>query len=154
MDQIANKMSSLEWTYGDKDPEALSLLEESIAESGRKLGLITYSELVRGLDFHLPSIRKGEAYRIQTYDWTGLDRAIVGDFLGYISSRSYLNAGFMASALVVAGGGEKAYEPSPHFFEWMERLGVLPNLHRDTVLAFWADQVHRAHNWYKAASQT
>jgi hypothetical protein len=147
MDEIARKMAEIEWIYADKDPRALSTLEEKIADTGRKLGLITYSELVKGVDFHLPNVRKGEAYRIQIYDWTGLDRAILGEFLGYISSRSYQEAGFMASALVVNSTG---YEPSDQFFEWMERLGVLPDTNKDTVLAFWADQVHKAHNWYKA----
>ena len=151
MDEIAAKMTSIEWIYADKDPQALATFEERIADAGRKLGLVTYSDLVKGVDFHLPNIRNGEAYRIQIYDWTGLDRAVLGEFLGFISTRGYLKAGFMASALVVGGKGrEKAYEPSEHFFEWMERLGVLPNLDRDTVLAFWADQVHKAHNWYKA----
>ncbi len=53
----------------------------------------------------------------------------------------------MASALVVNSTG---YEPSNQFFEWMEKLGVLPDNNKDTILAFWADQVHKAQNWYKA----
>jgi hypothetical protein len=40
------------------------------------------------------------------------------------------------------------FKPSDQFFKWMEELGVLPNLKEDTILAFWADQVNRAHNWY------
>ncbi|OLE54155.1 MAG: hypothetical protein AUG51_10010 [Acidobacteria bacterium 13_1_20CM_3_53_8] len=147
MDEIAKKMAEIEWIYADKDPQALSILEEKIAGTGRKLGLITYSKLVEGVDFHLPNIRKGEAYSIQTYNWTGLDRAILGEFLGYTSTRSYREAGFMASALVVNSTG---YEPSNQFFEWMEKLGVLPDNNKDTILAFWADQVHKAQNWYKA----
>lgn len=105
MDEIAAKMTLIEWVYADKDPQALSAFEERIADAGRKLGLITYSELVKGVDFHLPNIRNGEAYRIQIYDWTGLDRAVLGEFLGFISTRSYLKADFMASALVVGGKG-------------------------------------------------
>src|SRR3954465_5417895 len=101
MDEIAQKMAEIGWIYADKDPNALAILEERIADTGRKLGLITYSELVKGVDFRLPNIRKGEPYRIQIYGWSGLDRAILGEFLGYISSRSYDKAGFMASALVV-----------------------------------------------------
>jgi hypothetical protein len=147
MDEIAQKMAEIEWIYADKDPNALAILEERIADTGQKLGLITYSDLVKGVDFHLPNIRNGEAYRIQIYDWSGLDRSILAEFLGYISTKTYREAGFMASAIVVNRTG---YEPSEHFFEWMERLGVLPDISRDTVLAFWADQVHKAHNWYKA----
>jgi len=87
MDEIAARMMAVEWVYADKDPQTLAVFEERIADAGRKLGLITYSELVKGVDFHLPNIRKGEAYRIQIYDWTGLDRSIVGDFLGYLDSQ-------------------------------------------------------------------
>jgi hypothetical protein len=147
MDEIAKKMAEIEWIYGDKDPNALTVLEERIADTGRKLGLITYADLVKGVDFHLPNINRGEAYRIQIYDWSGLDRAILGEFLGYISTRSYREAGFMASALVVNATG---YEPSEQFFEWMEKLGVLPDTSKDRVLAFWADEVHKAHNWFRS----
>ncbi|MCA1614006.1 MAG: hypothetical protein LC800_07620 [Acidobacteria bacterium] len=146
MDNIIRKLDEVNWIYADKDSVALFELERRIAETGRKLGLITYSDLVKGIDFHLPNIRNGEAYRIQIYDWSGLDRAILGEFLGYISARSYRESGFMASALVVNSTG---LEPSEQFFEWMERLGVLPDTNKNTVLAFWADQVHKAHNWFK-----
>jgi len=81
------------------------------------------------------------------YNWSGLDRAILGDFLGYISMRSYEEAGFMASALVVS---RSEYKPSDLFFEWMKELNVLPNTDKDTILAFWADQVNKGHNWYSA----
>jgi hypothetical protein len=151
MDEITAKMQAVNWMYADKDANALLVLEERIADTGRKLALITYSDLVRGVDFHLPNVKNGQPYRIQTYDWSGFDRAIIGEFLGFISTRSYLNANFMASALVVSGkSAEEAYQPSEHFFEWMEILGVLPDLKRDTVLAFWADQVNKAHIWYKS----
>jgi hypothetical protein len=67
--------------------------------------------------------------------------------LGKISADSYLEAGFMASALAVTKGER---EPSRLFFEWMKELDVLPNLRKDTVLAFWADQVNKAHSHYRA----
>jgi len=67
MDEIVARMQAVNWHYGDKDANALSILEERIAETGRKLGLITYSDLVRGVDFRLPNIKNGEPYRIQTY---------------------------------------------------------------------------------------
>lgn len=147
MDEIARRMAAITWTYGDKDPQALAVLEGRIAETGRNLGLITYSDLVKGVTFHLPNIRHGDNYQIAIYDWSGLDRTILGDFLGYISTRSYLQAEVMASALVV---NRFEYRPSEHFFEWMKALAVLPDTHEDTVLAFWAGQVNKAHNWFQA----
>jgi hypothetical protein len=140
-------MAAIEWSFGDKDPGALSTLEQRIAETGRSLGLITYSELVADVVFHLPNVRNGEAFKINTHQWTGLDRAVLGDFLGYISTRSYQNAGFMASALVVNG---KDYRPSDHFFEFMRWLEVLPDTLDSTISRFWIDQVNKAHNWYRS----
>ena len=101
MDNIVRRMEKLSWIYGDKDPDALHELEERIAAAGQNLALITYSDLVRGVVFHVPNIGNGQAYEITVSNWSGLDRALIGDFLGYISTRSYLRARFMASALVV-----------------------------------------------------
>ena len=147
MDSVEQKMAQVQWSYGDKDPAALSILENRIAKAGRDLGMITYTDLVRGVEFHLPNIKNGSAYSIMTFDWTGLDRRIIGDFLGYASYRSYSKHGFMASALVV---NRDEFRPSWHFFQWMEALNVLSDLEEDTVNAFWIDQINKAHNWYKA----
>src|ERR1044072_8487399 len=77
MNEILSKMNAVSWVYADKDPVALEILEQRIAEVGRdenKL-TVTYSNFVRGVKFHLPNIRNGEAYEIRTFDWSGLDRA-------------------------------------------------------------------------------
>jgi hypothetical protein len=145
MDIISSKLLEIEWRWADKDPVALELLEERIAKAGRDLSLITYSDLVRGIKFNVSSLHDGKMFEIRIHEWTELDRALIGDFLGLISSRSYERAKFMASALVVSKG---EYRPSPHFFSWMETLDVLPNLEDDTVLAFWASEVNTAHKWF------
>jgi hypothetical protein len=147
VDNVLIQMKTVQWMYADKDLNTVAILEQRIAETGRKLGLITYSQLAHGVAFHLPDIKNGEPYHIQTYDWTGLDRAIIGEFLGFISMRSYEQADFMASALVV---NALEYKPSWHFFEWMRSLNVLPDMNDDTVMAFWAEQVNRSHNWYRS----
>ena len=146
-DELARRMEGLEWKWGDKDPAALAVLERRIAEAGRKLGLITYSDLAKDLSFRLPNLRNGAPYQIAVYNWSGLNREIIGSFLGYISARSYRRAGFMASALAV---NRSEYRPSDHFFRFMRELNVLPDDREETILAFWADQVNRAHNWYKS----
>ena len=141
-------MRDVHWAWADKDPNALAILEERIAETGRNLGMITYSDLVKGVDFHLPNVRNGGAYRVPIHDWSGFDRGMVGEFLGYISMRSYCENDFMASALVV---NRLEYKPSDLFFDWMVRLNVLPDTNESTVLKFWIEQVDKAHNWYQAA---
>ncbi len=145
-DLLTRKLKAIIWEYADKDPQAIAILRERIEDTGRKFRLIAYSDIVKGIEFHYPNINNGQTYRIDTYDWSGLDRRIIGDCLGYLSMESYLNAGFMCSALVIARLESK---PSDIFFEWMESLGVLPNLKEDTVLAFWSGEVKKAHQWYK-----
>lgn len=147
MDAIETQMSQMQWSYGDKDPVALAILEKRISEAGRSLSLITYTDLVKGVEFHLPNINSGSSYSITTFDWTGLDRRIIGDFLGYASYRSYSKHHFMTSALVV---NRDEFRPSWHFFQWMRHLNVLPDLEEDTVNVFWVDQINKAHNWFKA----
>ena len=139
-------MATMEWTWGDKDPAALAELEKRIAREGRKLKLITYSDLVKDVVFHLPNIRNRTPYQIRIHDWWGLDRAIIGSFLGHISSRSYRKAGFMASALVMSSTELK---PSRHFFDFMQTLDVLSDNSETAILSFWADQVNKAHKYYK-----
>ena len=146
-DDLCTKMKAIEWIWADKDANALTILESRIEETGKNLGMITYSDLVKGVDFHLPHVRKGESYRVPIHDWSGFDRGMVGEFLGMISTRSYCAHGFVASALVV---NRLEYKPSDLFFDWMVRLKVLPDNSDDTVLKFWIEQVNKAHNWYKA----
>lgn len=150
MDDVARQLREIEWDYATTDVTALGELRNRVEDTGRRFQLISYTDLVKGVDFHYPSINGGAPYRINIRDWSGLDRRIVGDCLGRISMESYLEAGFMASALVIARLESK---PSDIFFEWMKRLGVLPDTREDTVLAFWADQVKRAHHWYKYGQQ-
>jgi hypothetical protein len=146
-ERLVQRMEAFNWKWGDKDPAALEELERRIAEAGRRLSLITYSDLAKDLVFHLPNLRNGAPYRISIHNWSGLDREIIGSFLGYISMRSYRRAGFMASALAV---NRAEYRPSDHFFRFMRELNVLPDNEESTILGFWADQVNRAHNWYRS----
>ena len=135
--------AGMSWTY--QDPLAYAELDRRISEAGRKLSLIVYSDLVRGIQFRIPNVQNGSPYTVDTSEWTGLDRAIIGSFLGELSASSYLKAGFLASALVV---NKSEYAPSQHFFEWMTTLGVLTDKSDDTLPMFWADQVNKAHNYY------
>ena len=142
--EIVKRLSSIKWAYADKDFSARKELEKKIAKTGRNYELISYSSLVENIPFMLPAIGPNPRF-IRTNDWQGLDRRIVGDFLGHLNMESYIKAGFFSSALVI---GKEHSQPSDIFFEWMESIGILPNLNEDTVLKFWVDEVHKAHRFY------
>ena len=145
-DPILKKMEGMQWSWADKDPAAKQELTNRIVQTGHSRRLVPYSDLVAGVEFRIPTIQHGNPYSIDTTDWEGLDRALIGEFLGLISTDSYRAGGFFATAIVVDKSENK---PSDHFFEWMEWLSVLPNLKEDTVLSFWAKQVVLAHEYYK-----
>lgn len=145
-DPIQDELDAIEWQYADKDLSAINELTKRIEETGRIFGLISYTDLVNGVIFNYSNINGGKGYHINIYDWSGLDRRIIGDCLGYISWKSYTEANFMASALVI---GRMESKPSEIFFNWMVDLGVLQDNNEDTVLAYWSQQVKKAHQWYK-----
>jgi hypothetical protein len=146
MDDIERRMAEIKWSYAESDPDALAELVKRIEDKGRGEDLINYSDLVRGVTFHLRNVNKGEPFQIDVHDWTDLDRAILGEFLGYISMLSYRKAKFMASALAI---NRTEFKPSYHFFNWMKDLGMLSG--RD-VDDFWQEQVKKAHNWFRSNS--
>lgn len=147
MDPILTQMEAVNWTYADKDPAALAELRKRLQAAARKTKMLRYSELADGVEFRLPQIKGGDPYYITTWDWSGLDRRIIGEFLGYLSMESWREGQFMISAIVIGGVD---YQPSDHFFEWMKELGVLSNLKQETVFAFWSEQVKKAFAFYKS----
>ena len=92
MDKIFERFRAIKWNYAPRDAAARAEIDRRIAEVGRKRGLITYSDLVRDITFNLPNLREPN-HQIDTTDWQDLDRAILGDFLGYLSMESYERAG-------------------------------------------------------------
>lgn len=147
MKEIAREMAQIRWTWADKDREALRELERRIARAGRRRTLISYSELATGVEFRLPNLNLGQPYQIDVSYWKDLDRALIGEFLGYLSTQSYRRYGFVVSALVVE---KEERKPSYHFFEWMRKLGAVPNTTDEVVLPFWVAQVNLAYEHYVA----
>lgn len=82
MDKVLERFRGIKWNYAIRDEAARDELGRRIAEVGRRADLITYSDLVRGITFNLPNLSEPR-HQIDTGDWQELDRAIVGDFLGY-----------------------------------------------------------------------
>lgn len=146
---IVAKMIDNEWKWADQDLNAVIELEKRIAKAGKNKAVLTYSELVKGIEFNLPTINGGKPYKINVHDWSDLDRAIVGDFLGYISTRSYKDHGFMASVLVVNVGEQM---PSEMFFRWMQYLELVPDGKPSSRERFWIAELKKAYLWYRTGS--
>src|SRR5688572_12566884 len=144
MDTIVERFHSISWTYAHHDATARAELDRRIAEVGRRHGLITYSDLVRGVTFYLPNLREPK-HQIDTGDWQELDRAIVGDFLGYLSMESYERAGFFSSALVVS---KQNGLPGEGFYNLLRELGLVASSKSDKAMYVWADHVRKGHTWY------
>jgi hypothetical protein len=142
MDEVLKKMNAYPWRYADQDPETVTELERRIAEKGadQEDPTITYSDLVRGVVFHLPD---GEIYEIKDFQNHGFESQLIGDYLGFICKNSYEKAGFMASALVVLKDEKK---PSSHFFRWMNELGLLKSRNDETN--FWIEQVRKSQAYF------
>lgn len=146
MDPLLEKLKSFDWPLPDQDDASYQEIKRRIAAAGKKRQLLTYSQLVQGIEFQIPSINDGHPFRLNVGGWTGLDRHIIGQFLGKLSCESYEEHGFMANALVV-----DAIEnlPSKNFFGWMEYVEAIPDKSETEILRFWADQVRKAHKWYR-----
>jgi hypothetical protein len=144
MDNILECFRSIQWHYAPHDEKARAELDRRIAEVGRRRGLLTYSDLVRDVTFNLPNLHE-RRHRIDTADWQDLDRAIVGDFLGYLSMESYERAGFFSSALVVS---KQDGSPGEGFYNLLRELGLIASSKTDKAMYLWADHVAKAHTWY------
>lgn len=126
---------------------SLRMIEDRLATAARRNRPLTYSDVVREIQFRIPSIAGGNPYEIVTNDWTGLDRDLIGDFLGYASMRSYLAHDFMISAFAV---DKTEMRPSEYFFELMLSLGALRKDSEPEQLRFWITQMEKAHAHHSA----
>jgi len=145
MNSVLARMKATRWSFAGSDPASLRMIEGRIRECGRAGQLINYSDLVRGIRFHLPTINEGQPFEIDVHDWRDIDRAIVGEFLGYLSMQTYEGKGFIASALAV---GKDEGRPSQRFFEWMRTIGLLTGTTQDAETEFWIREVKKAHAAY------
>jgi len=146
MTDLQEYWNNAHWEWADKDMNALGIIRDRIAEVGGRTSLINYSDLVKDLPFRYPNLVGGEIFYIHPYDWSGIHRRIIGNILGYLSIESMLEHGFFSCCLVVA---RLESQPSDIFFKWMENLEVIPDMKQDTVLRFWADEVRKAHRYYR-----
>jgi hypothetical protein len=150
LDAILKRFQAIHWNYAPRDDAGRQELDRRIAEVGRHRALVTYSDLVRGVTFSLPNLRE-PLHQIDTTDWQDVDRAILGDFLGYLSMESYACAGFFSSALVVS---KQDGTPGEGFYSLLKELGLIAKSKTDKAMFLWADHVGKAHTWYAKAGAT
>lgn len=146
--EVIRQLDAIQWKFAESDLAARADIAERIARTGERSVLITYSDLVAGVTFRLPTVSGGDPFQIDTQDWRDLDRAILGEFLGHISSETYRQHGFFASALVV---GKDDRRPSGPFFKWIRDLGLIRSRGSDAEDRFWWDETSKAHTFYSQA---
>lgn len=148
MDEVDRRLAATKWKFAEHDRTALLELTRRIVDAARHRDLITYSDLVSGVTFRLPSVKDGQPFQIETSSWSELDRAILGDFLGCIAAQSYAEHRCLASSVAVSKEDGSPTEP---FFRWARTLGLLVDNTADGRLAFWTSQVNRAYDVYSVA---
>ena len=152
MDRILSAMKATKWAYAPHDPDAVAEMTRRLTAAARNGSPARYSDVVAGVSFHLPNVAGGRPFTIDVHAWRDVDRAIVGDFLGYISMESYEQGGFMLSALAVSADNGEPDIPSRHFFDWARTVGVLHGYGQDAELTFWIEQVKKAQAWAQGLS--
>ena len=145
MEPVEGRLLQYTWRYADEDPATLAAITKRVAETGRLKTLITYTDLVRGIDVCVPTVNRGRPFRLGVPEWTDLHRAIIGDFLGRLCVDTYREGGFMGSALVVS---RDTKQPSHGYRDLMRRLGVLTGTSEDEFLIHWSSETNKAYDWY------
>lgn len=144
-DSILRRIHQTRWNYADYDPAGCAELERRLAATARERGLITYSDLVRGITFNFPNVRDSPL-QLGVPDWTELHRTILGDLLGRISCNTYEKGEFLISSVAVRRGTS---EPGEGFLELARELGLFTGTGTSAAfLAFWANQVRKTQDWY------
>ena len=146
MDHVLETFSKINWSYSPDDPSALAQLKRRIARRARLGRTLTYSELADGVEFDLPGLAD-RPHRIDVHNWSQLDRAIVGDFLGYISMESYQLGRFLASALVV---GKDDHVPGAGFYGLLNDLDMIASKDDPRGSVIWGEHVELAKQWYRS----
>jgi hypothetical protein len=143
-EEVLQKFAAMNWAFAPQDPAAFLEIARRVADIGRRRAPpCTYSELVKGIDFYLPTVGQGQPIRLGVPEWIDLHRSILGDFLGYLCMRTYQEGGFMGSALVVSANG---HEPSEGYRKLMRELGYLGS--KSVLEEYWVAETIKAYDWY------
>lgn len=148
-EEIVSRMG-LYHEHGDIDNHSLQEIRRRIAERAALERTISYSDLVSGITFRHRTFWGGEPHIIDTHNWEGLDRHMIGGVLASLSAESMRDHGFLVGAMVVDRAEQR---PSGIFFSWLHEIGVLESHDEDTVMAFWLEHLRRAHQHYRGSGR-
>jgi hypothetical protein len=138
-------MAKGEWKYLNENDLALKELERRICRAGQAEETLTYTTLVQGVDFHPLNLKYNGSYEIR--DWHDPNRALIGEYLSFLSEESLRDHHFMSSALVIS---QEENRPCAPFFDLARSLGLLKGRNKQTEDDFWFGQLNKAIAYYKS----
>lgn len=143
-------MATTTTIYLNPQDPALRELEDRIGRQGRAGDgePLTYANLVEGIVFQPRHPNNGATYSISI--WSDVDRALIGEYLTYISEESYKAHKFLASAMVVSADKNQPKLPSDPFFTLARRLGAMKAKQDKTD--FWIIELRKAQAYYKSTT--
>ncbi|GMV21035.1 MAG: hypothetical protein AMXMBFR57_09840 [Acidimicrobiia bacterium] len=130
----------------DEDLSALLEIKRRLAEVARREpdDIVTYSTLVKGIVFRLPTVQGGAPLELGVPEWSGLHQSIIGGCLGRVSCDTYIEGGFLISAVAVS---KATGEPSDGFNALLEALGFVGSKRDRRCTDIWIDQLRRSYAW-------
>ncbi len=146
MRDVERRLAEYNWPYAQHDPDAQSELMRRIEAKAKQEDVLTYSQLIKGVTFSLPSVNDGRPFMMDPHELSELDRAIIGDFLGSISADTYRRAGVFISAIVVT---KNDGTPGLGFTTFMRDLGLLTAQGADAAFAHWVREVQSVYTAYR-----
>jgi hypothetical protein len=136
----------------DDDESALYEIKLRLATTARQQpdNVITYSDLVKGIIFHLPTVLGGDPIELGVPEWSGLHQSIIGGCLGRISCDTYIEGRFLASAIAVS---KTTSEPSDGFNQLLVDLGFVGSKRHHRCTEIWIDQLQKTYKWCREHRQ-
>jgi hypothetical protein len=128
----------------DEDLAALQQMRQRLASTARAEQVISYSDLVKGILFHLPTVRSHGTLELGVPEWSDLHRTIIGNCLGRLSCESYEQGKFLISSVAVS---KSTGEPSDGFRELLTELGLATSKRADECLTVWLEQLAKTYAW-------
>ena len=96
----------------ESDP-ALDVLQRRIFDAGMKKEIITYADFVENVAFN----PKSPGAKCFITEMHAMNVALMGEYLDYISSRSYARFGFLP---VLWWSAKSTKSPAPDFTPWLK----------------------------------